>query len=210
MSTSPGREPGSFWDERYAEDDYVFGDEPNQWMAANEALLASGMVALVPGDGEGRNGVWLAEKGLNVTTIDASPIGVKKAQKLAAERDVIIEALALDLRSWDAPEAAFDVVVLAFVHVNASERADVHRIVAKTLKPGGLLLLEGFAPDHIGHGKGGPKVKEMMFTEDLLREDFDELLTIEHLEVLASELPASERHGGQAVVARLRGRRKQA
>jgi hypothetical protein len=68
--------PGMLWDKRYAEDDYVFGHEPNQWMAENTDLLTPGLSALVPGDGEGRNGVWLAERGLIVTTIDASPVGV--------------------------------------------------------------------------------------------------------------------------------------
>lgn len=207
MSGHPGREPGAFWDERYADDDYVFGQDPNQWMAEHAELFQPGMTALMPGDGEGRNGVWLAERGLAVTTIDASPIGVEKAQKLARARGVDLETLALDLRDWDAPQSAYDVAVLAFLHVNASQRAEVHRIIAKTLKPGGLLLLEGFAPDHIGYGRGGPKVKEMMFTEERLREDFDGLLDIEHLNVLKTELPASERHGGPAVVVRLRGRR---
>ena len=208
MSGHPGREPGSFWDERYAEDDYVFGHDPNQWMAEHAELLQPGMTALVPGDGEGRNGVWLAERGLQVTTIDASPIGVEKAQRLAAARGVDIEALALDLRDWDAPQSGYDVAVLAFLHVNANERTEVHRIIVQTLKPGGLLLLEGFAPDHIGYGRGGPKVPDIMFTEDRLRGDFEDLLDIEVLDVLKSELPASERHGGPAVVARLRGWRK--
>ncbi len=79
--------------------------------------------------------------------------------------------------------------VLAFLHVNANERTEVHRIIAQTLKPGGLLLLEGFAPDHIGYGRGGPKVPDMMFTEDRLRGDFEDLLDIEVLDVLKSELP---------------------
>ena len=82
----PRDQPGSFWDERYEGEDYVFGHEPNVWMAANEALFEPGMTALLPGDGEGRNGVWLAERGLHVTTIDASPVGVGKARHLAAAR----------------------------------------------------------------------------------------------------------------------------
>lgn len=205
MSGHPARDPGTFWDERYAEDDYVFGQDPNQWMAEHTSFLTPGKKALLPGDGEGRNGVWLAERGLDVTTIDASPIGVEKAERLAKARGVQIEALALDLRDWDAPQSVFDVAVLAFLHVNADERADVHRIIARAIKPGGLLLLEGFAPDHLGYGRGGPPVKEMMFTDERLREDFGELLDIEVLDVLKTELPASERHGGPAVVARLRG-----
>lgn len=200
--------PGIFWNQRYDDEGYVFGQDPNLWMAENADLLTADMTALLPGDGEGRNGVWLAERGLSVTTVDASPVGVEKAQKLASARGVQIDTQIADLRDWTAPKAAFDLVVLAFLHVNVDDRTSVHRLIAETLKPGGLLLLEGFAPDHVGYGKGGPKMKEMMFTAPGLREDFKDLLDIEYLAEQKSVLPASERHGGPAVVARLRGRRK--
>ncbi len=208
MGSKPASEPGAFWDERYADDEYVFGHEPNRWMAENADLLEPGMSVLVPGDGEGRNGVWLAERGMQVTTLDASPVGVEKARKLAADRGVSIDAHVVDLREWDAPLAAYDAVVLAFLHVNADDRAAVHDTIARTLKPGGVLLLEGFAPEHLGYGKGGPPVKEMMFTGERMRADFGELVDIDYLETMRSEIPDSERHGGPAVVLRLRGRRK--
>lgn len=206
--SNPGREPAAFWDQRYDDDGYVFGQDPNLWMLENAGLLVPGMTAFVPGDGEGRNGVWLAERGLVVTTVDASPIGVEKARKLAADRGVRLDAQVADLRSWAPPKSGFDLVVSAFVHVSPDERTDVHQAMAKALKPGGILLLEGFAPDHIGIGKGGPSVKEMMFTADGLREDFGDMLDIEYLAEAKIELPSSERHGGPAVVMRLRGRRK--
>jgi len=204
----PRDRPGEFWDERYEGDDYVFGHEPNVWMAENAGLLKPGMRALVPGDGEGRNGVWLAERGLDVTAIDASAVGIEKARKLASERGVDLDIQIADLRDWDAPDAAFDVVVSAFLHVGPDDRAALHRKLARALKPGGLLILEGFTPDHLGLGKGGPKDTRMMFTEDRLRDDFADLLDFEHLEAVATELPASERHGGPAAVIRLRARRK--
>lgn len=204
----PRDRPGEFWDERYDGHDYVFGHEPNVWMADNAELLKPGMRALLPGDGEGRNGVWLAQRGLDVTTVDASAVGIDKARRLAAERGVDLDIQIADLRDWDAPVAAFDVVISAFLHVGPDDRAGLHQKLAATLKPGGLLLLEGFTPDHLGIGKGGPKDTRMMFTEDRLRDDFADRLDIEYLETLETELPASERHGGPAVVIRLRGRRK--
>ena len=204
----PRDRPGDFWDQRYGGENPVFGHEPNQWLAANADLLKPGMTALLPGDGEGRNGVWLAERGLTVTSVDASPVGVEKSQHLAAARGVSINAETADLRDWDAPEAAFDLVVLAFLHVGPDDRTELHRKLALTLKPGGLLLLEGFTPDHLGYGKGGPPDTGMMFTEDRLRDDLGDLLDIEHLEALKTELPASERHGGPAAVIRLRARRR--
>jgi SAM-dependent methyltransferase len=205
---NPGDSPGSFWDQRYEGTVYVFGQEPNMWMATNADLLKSGMTALLPGDGEGRNGVWLAERGLDVTTVDASSVGVEKARRLAAERGVDLNIQIADLREWDVPEGTFDLMVSAFLHVDPDDRAAVHRKLARMLKPGGLLLLEGFTTDHLGYGKGGSKDTRMLFTEDKLRGDFEELLDIEHLEALKTDLPASERHGGPAAVIRLRARRK--
>ena len=204
----PRDRPGDFWDQRYGGDDLVFGHEPNQWLTANEDLIKAGMTALLPGDGEGRNGVWLAERGLKVTSVDASPVGAKKAQQLAASRGVSINAEITDLRDWEAPQGEFDLLVLAFLHVGPDDRTELHRKLALTLKPNGLLLLEGFTPDHLGYGKGGPPATDMMFSEDRLRNDFGEHLDIEHLEALKTELPASERHGGPAAVIRLRARRK--
>ena len=207
MSKS-AKAPGEFWDRRYDGDDYVFGQDPNLWMASHESLLTEGMTALVPGDGEGRNGVWLAERGLVVTTVDASQVGVEKAQYLAAARGVEINTQVADLRDWNPPKSTVDLAVLAFVHVDVDERTAVHHRVAETLKPGGLLLLEGFSPDHLGYGRGGPSDKIMMFTEAGLREDFADMLDIEHLAEVKTVIPDSERHGGPAMVVQLRGRRK--
>jgi cyclopropane fatty-acyl-phospholipid synthase-like methyltransferase len=199
-------DPASFWDERYATPEYVFGTQPNVWLAANEALLQPGMRALVPGDGEGRNGVWLAERGLVVTSIDASPIGVEKAQKLARARGVSLDIVCADLRTWQPEGPVYELVVSAFVHIGSADRAAVHATYVAAMAPGGYLILEGFTPDHLGYGKGGPKVEAMMFTEDRLRSDFA-ALDILQLEALKTELPASERHGGPAAVIRMLARK---
>lgn len=113
-----------------------------------------------------------------------------------------------DLRSWAPPKSGFDLVVSAFVHISSDERTAVHQAIARTLKPGGIMLLEGFAPDHIGIGKGGPSMKEIMFTADGVCEDFGDMLDIAYLAEVKIELPSSDRYGGPAVVMRLRGRRK--
>lgn len=199
-------DPAAFWDERYATPDYVFGIAPNRWLVANQHLLKPGMTALVPGDGEGRNGVWLAERGLAVTSIDASPIGVEKAAKLAETHGVDLDIVCADLRDWNPAGLSWDIVVLAFVHVGEADRTVIHGKIANVLKPGGYLILEGFTPDHLGIGKGGPKKETMMFTDDRLRGDFA-ALDIMHLEALQTETPASERHGGVAAVIRLLARK---
>jgi len=206
--TKPPRDaanPADFWDERYATPSFVFGTEPNRWLVANAASLKPGMRALVPGDGEGRNGVWLAEQGLHVTSIDASPIGVEKAVKFARQRSVVLNTVCADLRDWQ-PVETYDLVVSAFVHLGAVDRAPVHRKYVDALSGKGLLILEGFTPDHLHHGKGGPKLESMMFTVERLRDDFA-ALEILHLEALMTEMPPSERHSGPAAVIRLLARK---
>jgi SAM-dependent methyltransferase len=178
-------------------------------MAENASLLQPGMTALVPGDGEGRNGVWLFRQGFRVTTFDASPVGVGKAKKLAISQNADIDAQIEDLRDWQPKADTYSLLVFAFLHMNVGDRSDIHRKFAQSLKPGRLLLLEGFAPDHLGYGRGGPKAKKMMFTTDGMRQNFTAMMDIEHLEEAKIELPASERHGGPAVVVRPRARRKQ-
>ncbi|MGE0255681.1 MAG: class I SAM-dependent methyltransferase [Alphaproteobacteria bacterium] len=204
MSATTQEDPRVFWDARYVGGDYVFGLEPNRWLAAHEYLLRPRMRAFLPGDGEGRNGVWLAERGLVVTTVDASPVGVDKARRLAASRGVRLDAHVADLRDWKYPAAAYELVVLAFVHVEVGERAGLHAEIAATLRPGGHLLLEGFTPAHLGR-KGGPKTADRMFTAATLADDFSGL-DILHLEECEVELPAAERHGGLAAVVRLLAR----
>ncbi|MGB0572153.1 MAG: class I SAM-dependent methyltransferase [Alphaproteobacteria bacterium] len=151
----PRDRPGNFWDQRYGGGDMVFGHEPNQWLQANTDLLKPGLDALMLGDGEGRNGVWLAKRGLNVTNVDAFLVGVEKATQLAASRGVSINAENAYLRDWVVPVGAFDLVMLAFLHVRPDDCTELHHRIASTLKHGGLLLLEGFTPDHLGYGKGG-------------------------------------------------------
>lgn len=204
MGDTVSEDPRDFWDARYVGDEYVFGLEPNRWLAAHEHLLRRRMRAFLPGDGEGRNGVWLAERGLAVTTVDASPVGVEKASQLATSRGVTLDAHVADLRAWKYPASAYDLVVLAFVHVEAGERAGLHAEIAATLRPGGHLLLEGFTPAHLGR-KGGPKTADRMFTAAILADDFSGL-DILHLEECEVELPAAERHGGPAAVVRLLAR----
>ena len=108
---------GNIWDERYAGDDYHFGTAPNAFLASQLSLLKPGMRCLAAADGEGRNGVWLAEQGLHVTSMDSSPVASVKAQGLAQERGVELEFEVADLLSWDCGEGCYDVVVAIFIAV---------------------------------------------------------------------------------------------
>ena len=168
------------------------------------------MTALVPGDGEGRNGVWLAEQGLDVMTVDAAIKGVEKARAFAAARRVAIDARQADLMAWDWPVAAFDLVVSIYLHFPEAGRRAVHRHMAAALKPGGLLILEGYTPRQLAHrangSVGGPPDVTMLFEPDTLREDFSALEILELAE-LDVHLAERKRHIGRSAVVRLVGRK---
>jgi SAM-dependent methyltransferase len=197
---------GEFWDQRYREPGFAFGEAPNTFLAAQRSMFKPGMRALVPGDGEGRNGVWLAELGLNVTTVDASAIGVHKANMLAAERGVTIDAQQSDLTTWQWPTATFDVVASIYLHFPPEIRARMHAQMLMALKPGGHLVLEGYTPRQLAHrfagSVGGPTDRGMLFEPNDLKSDFAgaDILRLEEMEVTLDE---GSRHRGRSSVVRL-------
>lgn len=170
-----GFTPESF-DDRYREPDYHYGTEPNAFLVSQRHRLRPGMKALMPGDGEGRNGVWLAEQGLDVTSFDPSAYGVEKARRLAAERGVSIDACQAGVETWDWQPNVHDVVGLFFIHLPPEPRRVAHANALRTLKPGGIVVLETFSPHQVEMrsrgAAGGPKDIERLFTGDMLRGDF--------------------------------------
>jgi SAM-dependent methyltransferase len=201
---------GMFWDQRYGEPGFAFGEAPNAFLVSQASVLVPGGRALVPGDGEGRNGVWLASQGMRVTTVDASPIGVSKAQRLAASRGVRIDAHCADLATWDWPVGTYDLVVSIYLHFAPDLRGRMHAAMVAALAPGGRVLLEGYTPRQLVHRArgtvGGPPDPAMLFEPDLLRADFAGM-TIERLEETEVDLAEGSRHVGRSAVARLVARR---
>lgn len=197
-----------FWDQTYAAAGYKYGTQPNAFLVWQSQRLLPGSDVLVPGDGEGRNSVWLAQQGHRVTAMDGSPVGLLKGQALASERGVSMATVLGDLADWAPPPAAFDAVVLTFVHLPPAIRTGAHRRLAAGLRPGGLLLLEAFHPQQLAHSSGGPRDAAMLYTPDLLRGDFhgalDELLAWQG-EVTLDEGPG---HQGKAHVTRWVGRQR--
>lgn len=172
-----------FWNSRYAEPGYAYGTEPNAFLVSQKQLLKPGMKALAVADGEGRNGVWLAQQGLEVLSVDASEVGLRKTQELAADRGVKIRTQQLELTTWEWPEQAYDVVAVIYIHFPPAVRATMHRAMFHALKPGGVLILEAFTPAQLQYKSGGPPVAEMLYTADMLRIDFagGEILQLEEL-----------------------------
>jgi SAM-dependent methyltransferase len=197
----------NFWDRQYsAVEGYKYGTRPNAFLMAEAHRLPPRSRILVPGDGEGRNGVWLASQGHEVLTVDISEVGVARARALAAESGVRVDTLVADLKAWTPPAGAFDAVVLMYLHMPAAMRTAVHRNVAAALRPGGLLLLEAFHPTQLGRTSGGPKEIDLLYALEDIRADFKEVLdevSGEELEVLLDEGPG---HQGMAMVTRYRAR----
>jgi SAM-dependent methyltransferase len=161
------------WETRYAVPEYAFGKDPNYFLASCKTLLPRSGRVLAIADGEGRNGVWLAEQGLDVLSIDFSPSAQKKARTLAAERHVNVAFQQVDVHTWDYPEAAFDVVVEIFTQFSSpAERALKWAGMRRALKPGGLLIIQGYTPKQLEYGTGGPKQAENLYTRSMLEDDF--------------------------------------
>ncbi len=164
------------WDERYATDDYVFGTAPNAFLVDAARYLPAGGRVLAVADGEGRNGVWLAQQGFDVVSVDGSAVALDKARRLAAARGASVRFEQVDLLNWDWPQAAYDAVVAIFIQFAGPP--DQHRLLrglAQALRPGGVLLLQGYRPEQLANGTGGPPWAENMYTEALLRATYGDL-----------------------------------
>lgn len=188
------------WEGRYSAPGYIFGEEPNYFLAACKPLLPATGHALAVADGEGRNGVWLAEQGLDTLSIDFSPTGQEKARALAARRGVSLAVEQADVHAWRYPEAAFDVVAEIFTQFSdPAQRALKWAGMKTALKPGALLIIQGYTPKQLAHGTGGPKQLDHFYTRDLLEAEFagwrDMQITEE--ELVMHEGPA---HSGMSAV----------
>ncbi|HEY9097317.1 MAG TPA: class I SAM-dependent methyltransferase [Thiobacillus sp.] len=189
-----------FWDERYATDDYIFGTAPNMFLTSQSDLILSGMRALAIADGEGRNGVWLAEQGADVHSIDFSPVALEKARRLAEERRVTLAFEQVDVLNWDWPEETYNLVAAIFIQFAPPPgRERIIEGIRRTLKPGGLLILQGYTPKQIEFGTGGPPHVENMYTADLLRKWFGDW-DIKHLNEHESFVNEGSHHHGMSAL----------
>jgi SAM-dependent methyltransferase len=194
------------WEKRYSTPEYAFGREPNYFLPKCKRLLPKSGRALAVADGEGRNGVWLAEQGLDVVSLDFSPPAQAKATKLAKERGVTITLERGDVHEWAYPPNAFDVVCEIFTQFSApAERAKKWAGMRRALKPGGLLILVGYTPKQLEYGTGGPKEIENLYTRAMLEETFGDFrdLKIGEQEL---ELHEGASHAGASAVIHLTGR----
>jgi len=201
MTNDKWANPQKMWDERFSQVEPVYGEAPNGYLQAQAFRLKPGMKVLVPGDGYGRNGTWLAKQGFVVHTVDLSPVGVERAQKAARAAGLEMSIELGDLSTWKWPVEEFDVVASIFLHLPPEVRVKIHASMLRAVKPGGLVILEAFTPAQLQYSSGGPKQLDLLYTADMLRGDFApaEALELEEKEISLEE---GHMHRGPAAVVR--------
>lgn len=178
------------WDQRYANDGYFYGTQPNDFLRAEAGRLPRGEILCI-GDGEGRNGVWLAEQGFRVTSVDLSSVGLQKAEELARQRGVTLRTVCADLAVFDFGQHQWHGVVSIFCHLPSAMRRGVATRITVGLRAGGVVLVEAYTPAQLAHGTGGPKDPDMLPTSAVLEAEFG------GLQVEFAHEPVRNVHEGQ-------------
>ena len=195
------------WNTRFSAPEYIFGTVPNEYLASKAGLLEPGQRALCVSDGEGRNSVWLAERGLEVVAFDISPVGVEKARRLAAARGVSVAFEVADVYGWRWPAAAFDVVAAIFVQfADPALRTFMFERIVRALKPAGILIMQGYTPKQLEYKTGGPPHAGNMYTPELLHAAFCSLEILE-LREHERELAEGSQHRGRSALIDLLARK---
>lgn len=193
------------WDSRYDTSDYVYGTEPNTFLRENLTQLPKGRI-LCLAEGEGRNAVFLAGQGYQVTAVDASAVGLRKAEKLAERHGVAIEVIHADLAAFELGDRCWQGIVSIFCHLPPSLRRRLHRQVVSALAPGGVLLLEAYTPAQIPLGTGGPADPEMMMSAPGLQRELPGLV-LTHLKECRRPVLEGKGHTGDGEVVQVIARR---
>jgi Methyltransferase domain len=193
----------SFWNDRYSEKEYVYGEAPNVFFAAQLNALPTGTIIL-PCEGEGRNAVYAAAKGWEVNAFDSSEAGKIKALQLAEKNNVAVNYVIEDAALVSYPAGSADVVAFIYAHFQPSIRTQIHQKAIEWLKPGGKIIMEAFNPQQLKNNSGGPKDVSMLYTEAILKEDFPDL-KIELLQTVQTILSEGKYHEGIADIIQFTG-----
>lgn len=210
-NTAPGfPDAAETWNRRFQGEDYLFGTEPNAWLREHAGVWSPGDRVLCVADGEGRNSVWLAQQGLQVTAFDIAEVGVAKARALAAQQGVSVDCRVADCDGYDWPVASLDGVAAIFVQfADPGLRSRLFARMVRALRPGGSLLLLGYTPKQLDYRTGGPPQVEHLYTEDLLRQTLGgpDGLHIVELRSFEAEVAEGSGHRGRSALIGLVGRR---
>lgn len=196
----------SIWDERFAGAEYRYGTEPNDFLREQAGALPTGGRVLSLGEGEGRNAVHLAGLGFAVTALDASSVGLDKARLLAARRGVTIQTLLADLDAYRFAPDHWDGIVNLYCHLPPGLRRRVNAQVVTALRPGGVLILEGFTPEQLRFHSGGPRDPAMLWRPEDLREELAGL-DVPILREVVREIGEGSGHSGPGAVVQMLARK---
>jgi cyclopropane fatty-acyl-phospholipid synthase-like methyltransferase len=192
--------PRETWDARFSSDEYIFGTEPNVWLAQHADLLKPGMRVLAVADGEGRNSVWMAKQALQVDAFDISPVGVEKAKQLAQQQGVEVNFSIHGVEDYPWTTGDYDAVVAIFIQfADPDTRSTLFKRMKSALKPDGVILLQGYTPKQLEYKTGGPPNLSHLYTEDLLQEAFGDL-DISELLAYEQVLTEGTQHHGQSAL----------
>lgn len=208
MNNTSFSDAAAMWNQRYAGEALLFGEEPNEYLRAQRPRLPSSGRALCVADGEGRNSVWLAEHGLSVDAFDIAEAGVAKARALAQRHGVTVDFAVADCDALAWPEALYDVIAAIFVQfADPPMRERLFANMVRALAPGGLLVLQGYTPKQLQYRSGGPQRVDHLYTEAMLREHFAALDILE-LVSYEAELREGIQHTGMAALIGMVGRHR--
>ena len=191
------------WDERYSEPGYAYGTAPNEFLVSVAKRLPRGKV-LSLAEGEGRNAVYLASLGFEVTGVDGSAVGLRKAQALAAAHGVAITTILADLGTFRIEAGEWDAILACFCHLPSSIRGPLHRAAVRGLKPGGAFVLEAFSKSQLAYGTGGPPSLDMLLSLEELESELAGLELVLAVET-EREVREGSRHTGLASVVQVLG-----
>jgi 2-polyprenyl-3-methyl-5-hydroxy-6-metoxy-1,4-benzoquinol methylase len=201
VSSSAFPDAAEHWNRRFERDDFLFGTEPNAWLREHVGALPPGGRVLSVADGEGRNSVWLARQGFTVDAFDIADVGVAKARAFAAREGVAVNFHVADVDGFAWPEATYDGVAAIFVQfADPPLRARMFARIVQCLKPGGVLVLQGYTPKQLEYKTGGPPVASHLYTEALLRDAFRDLQIVELREYEADVREGSGHQGRSALI----------
>jgi SAM-dependent methyltransferase len=208
-SSSPAfTDAADTWNRRFNEDAYIFGTEPNAWLRTHAHAWQPGQRVLCVADGEGRNSVWLAGRGLQVDAFDIASVGVAKARRLAARQGVSVNFAVSDCDAYPWPLDHYDGVAAIFVQfADPAMRERLFAHLKRCLKPGGTLVLQGYTPGQLNYKTGGPPQLSHLYTAEMLRGSFADFEVIE-LQDYEADLNEGERHAGRSALIGLVARRR--
>ncbi len=192
------------WNERYGSDEFAYGTEPNSFLAENADLLLGPVLSLA--EGEGRNAVFLASRGLDVLGVDGSEVGLAKAHRLAESKGVLIKIEVADLATYVPTANSYGSVVSISAHLPSDVRRRLYPLVEQCLKRGGIILLEAYSKSQLSRNTGGPKDVDMLMTAEDIQKEFPNCQTILCREI-EREVVEGEFHTGLASVVQFIGKK---